>query len=364
MSDVVPAIELRHLEMEYGALRVLDDVSLEIREGEFTTLLGPSGCGKTTTLRIIAGYLEPTAGRVLIDGADVTGLPPRRRNIGMVFQNYALFPHLTVRQNIAFGLRARKWASGEIRPRTDELLAMVQLERFADSRPHQLSGGMQQRVALARALAFRPRILLMDEPLGALDVKLRKAMRAELKRIQRELRVTTVYVTHDQEEALSMSDFLVVMNRGRIVQVGTPEEVYRRPNSTFVADFVGTINLIRPVVVGSPGPDGTLRCHVGGVGIELTAGRTPASGRVMVGVRPEEVRVGDPGDERWTSMSWMGTVTGSLFLGTCELLKVRVAELEQDVLAETRGGKWKDGAPVRIGWDPAVMTVIDETDDS
>jgi spermidine/putrescine ABC transporter ATP-binding subunit len=362
MSGVVPAIELQHLEMEYGALRVLDDVSLEIREGEFTTLLGPSGCGKTTTLRIIAGYLDPTAGRVLIDGANVTGLPPRRRNIGMVFQNYALFPHLTVRDNIAFGLRARQWPSGEIRPRTDELLAMVQLERFAESRPHQLSGGMQQRVALARAIAFRPRILLMDEPLGALDVKLRKAMRAELKRIQRELGVTTVYVTHDQEEALSMSDFLVVMNRGRIVQGGTPEEVYRRPNSTFVADFVGTINLIRPVVVGPPGPDGKLRCRVGGVDVELTARKTSAS--VMVGVRPEEVRVGHPGEERWTPTSWMGTVTGSLFLGTCELLKVRVAELEQDVVAETRGGKWKDGAQVSIGWDPAVMTVIDETDDS
>ena len=161
-----------------------------------------------------------------------------------------------------------------------------------------------------------------------------------------------------------MSDFLVVMNRGRIVQVGTPEEVYRRPNSTFVADFVGTINLIRPVVVGPPGPDGTLRCRVGGVEIELTAGRTPTSGSVMVGVRPEEVRVGHPGEERWTRTSWTGTVTGSLFLGTCELLKVRVAELEQDVVAETRGGKWKDGAQVSIGWDPSVMTVIDETDDS
>ena len=244
----LPAIELIGVNKRFPAAAAtvvaVEDVDLQVAAGEFFSLLGPSGCGKTTTLRILAGFEEPTSGRILLYGKDMVGVPPYRRDVNMVFQHYALFPHMTVYDNIAFGLRHKKVAKEEIQRRVADALRLVELEGRERRRPRQLSGGQQQRVALARALVNRPRALLLDEPLGALDLKLRRAMQLELKRIQREVGITFVYVTHDQEEALTMSDRLAVMNAGRIEQLGTPRDLYERPATRFVADFLGTSNIL------------------------------------------------------------------------------------------------------------------------
>jgi spermidine/putrescine transport system ATP-binding protein len=246
--DGLAAIELVGVEKEFTAgghdVRAVERVDLRIAEGEFFSLLGPSGCGKTTTLRMIAGFEEPTNGQILLHGRDMVGVPPFRRDVNMVFQQYALFPHMDVFENVAFGLRRKKVGKDEIKRRVAEALALVELEGREKRKPRQLSGGQQQRVALARALVNRPRALLLDEPLGALDLKLRQAMQLELKRIQREVGITFVYVTHDQEEALTMSDRLVVMNAGRIEQLGSPRELYEHPATRFVANFIGTSNII------------------------------------------------------------------------------------------------------------------------
>jgi putative spermidine/putrescine transport system ATP-binding protein len=239
------AIKLQHVTKIFdGKVVAVDDVTLDIKAGEFFSLLGPSGCGKTTSLRMIAGFEMPESGRVHVGGEDITDLPVHRRDMGMVFQSYALFPHRTVAQNVAFGLRMRDVPRAEIARRVAAALAQVALTGFEDRRPNQLSGGQQQRVALARALVIEPRVLLCDEPLGALDRKLRQQMQFELKELQRRLGVTLVFVTHDQEEALAMSDRIAVMNRGRVEQVGAPTEIYERPRTRFVADFIGEINLL------------------------------------------------------------------------------------------------------------------------
>jgi spermidine/putrescine transport system ATP-binding protein len=247
-EDGLAAIELVGVEKEFTGgghdVRAVEHVDLQIAEGEFFALLGPSGCGKTTTLRMIAGFEEPTSGQILLHGRDMVGVPPFRRDVNMVFQQYALFPHMDVFENVAFGLRRKKVDKGEIKRRVAEALALVELEGRETRKPRQLSGGQQQRVALARALVNRPRALLLDEPLGALDLKLRQAMQLELKRIQREVGITFVYVTHDQEEALTMSDRLVVMNAGRIEQLGSPRELYEHPATRFVANFIGTSNIL------------------------------------------------------------------------------------------------------------------------
>jgi spermidine/putrescine transport system ATP-binding protein len=247
-EDGLAAIELVGVEKEFTAgghdVRAVERVDLRIAEGEFFSLLGPSGCGKTTTLRMIAGFEEPTNGQILLHGRDMVGVPPFRRDVNMVFQQYALFPHMDVFENVAFGLRRKKVDKDEIKRRVAEALALVELEGREKRKPRQLSGGQQQRVALARALVNRPRALLLDEPLGALDLKLRQAMQLELKRIQREVGITFVYVTHDQEEALTMSDRLVVMNAGRIEQLGSPRELYEHPATRFVANFIGTSNIL------------------------------------------------------------------------------------------------------------------------
>jgi spermidine/putrescine transport system ATP-binding protein len=247
-EDGLAAIELVGVEKEFTAgghdVRAVEHVDLRIAEGEFFSLLGPSGCGKTTTLRMIAGFEEPTSGQILLHGRDMVGVPPFRRDVNMVFQQYALFPHMDVFENVAFGLRRKKVDKDEIKRRVAEALSLVELEGREKRKPRQLSGGQQQRVALARALVNRPRALLLDEPLGALDLKLRQAMQLELKRIQREVGITFVYVTHDQEEALTMSDRLVVMNTGRIEQLGSPRELYEHPATRFVANFIGTSNLL------------------------------------------------------------------------------------------------------------------------
>jgi iron(III) transport system ATP-binding protein len=279
-------LQVSRLTKRYGPVTALAGVSLSVRGGEFFTLLGPSGCGKTTLLRCIAGFLKPDGGELHCDGERLDRLPAHRRDIGMVFQNYAIFPHLTVHENVAYGLRARRVEAAEIRRRTREALQLVQMEGLADRRPDQLSGGQQQRVALARAMAIRPRLLLMDEPLSNLDAKLRVEMRTEIRRLQRELGITTVYVTHDQEEALAISERLAVMNAGRVEQVGFPWDIYQTPDSAFVAQFIGTSNSLTGRVVAR-GAEGTT-VEVAGWRLH---GRPVQGGgeRLLVVFRPEAV---------------------------------------------------------------------------
>jgi spermidine/putrescine ABC transporter ATP-binding subunit len=280
-------VELKGCTRDYGGVRAVDAMDLVILEGEFLSLLGPSGCGKTTTLNLIAGFVEPTAGRIIIDGEDVTGLPAHLRGLGVVFQSYALFPHLSVFENVAFGLRERRTPSAEIARRVGEALELVQLDRQGRQRPAELSGGMQQRVALARALVYRPRVLLLDEPLAALDKKLREEMRDELRAIQRSVGITTVFVTHDQAEALGLSDRIAVMSRGRIEQLGPPREIYERPVSRFVADFIGASTVLRGRAVAEDrvalSPDLTIRVSVGSL---LRVGD-----QIELAIRPERVRL-------------------------------------------------------------------------
>jgi spermidine/putrescine ABC transporter ATP-binding subunit len=280
-------VELRGCTRDFGAVRAVDALDLRVDEGEFLALLGPSGCGKTTTLNLIAGFVTPTAGRVLIDGEDVTGRPPHLRGLGVVFQSYALFPHLSVRDNVAFGLKERRVPAAEIERRVGDALELVRLDRGGRQRPGELSGGMQQRVALARALVYRPRVLLLDEPLAALDRKLREGMRDELRAIQRSVGITTIFVTHDQAEALGLSDRIAVMRQGRIEQLGPPRAIYERPATRFVADFIGASTVLRGRAVAAD------RLTVaGGAALRVAAGPALAPGAdVEVAIRPERVRL-------------------------------------------------------------------------
>jgi len=242
-------LELTKIRKQFGQVAAVEDFNLQVERGEFVSFLGPSGCGKTTTLRMIAGFEIPTEGQVSVDGADITNQAPNQRNVGMVFQSYALFPNMTVAQNISFGLRIRKESESAIKERVTEMLALIHLDQRGSSYPYQLSGGQQQRVALARALAIRPQVLLLDEPLSALDAKIRISLRSEIRAIQKELGITAIYVTHDQEEALSISDRIVVMSHGHMEQVGTPFEIYNFPKTAFVANFVGTLNTVEAIMV-------------------------------------------------------------------------------------------------------------------
>src|SRR6266508_552489 len=257
-----PVITLEHVVKRFGGYVAVEKADFAIERGEFFALLGPSGCGKTTTLRMIAGFEQPSAGRILLEGKDVSRVPPYRRNVNTVFQHYALFPHMSVADNVAFGPRSLKLTDEETRRRVRELLEVVRLTQYSTRKPAQLSGGQQQRVALARALANYPSALLLDEPLGALDLKLRQAMQIELKRIQREVGITFIYVTHDQEEALTMSDRIAVMNEGRVEQIGTPEEIYHSPTSVFVANFIGVANLLPATVVQANGRESVVTVAV------------------------------------------------------------------------------------------------------
>ena len=290
----LPAVQLEALTKRYGEVEAVAGIDLRIADGEFFSMLGPSGSGKTTTLRMIAGFEQPSSGRVLLHGRDVTGVPPFERDVNTVFQDYALFPHMTVGDNVAYGLTVRHVASDERRRRVAEALKQVRLEGYDRRRPSQLSGGQRQRVALARALINRPKVLLLDEPLGALDLKLREEMQIELKAIQHEVGITFIYVTHDQEEALTMSDRLAVFHGGRIEQVGPPSDVYEHPATTFVAGFVGTSNLVRDAVARSViGLDGTFT------------------------VRPEKIRLAEPADPvAPDEQSALGTVRGVVYLGS------------------------------------------------
>jgi spermidine/putrescine transport system ATP-binding protein len=302
------AVEARAARKEFGAgtdlVRALDDVDVAIKAGEFFTLLGPSGCGKTTLLRLIAGFEAPTAGRILLNGDDITDRPPNKRSVNTVFQSYALFPHLTVRQNIAFGLEMLNRPAKEVDETVERMLALVKMESMAARRPDMLSGGQQQRVALARALAPRPEVLLLDEPLSALDLKLRKEMQLELKRLQHETGITFVFVTHDQEEALTMSDRIGVMSAGKLLQVGSPREIYNHPVNRFVADFIGETNILSATVA-----DGAARLSDGTV-VDVDIG--DRRGAITVAVRPEQVGVVAEGAKG----SVAATVTNTVYFGT------------------------------------------------
>jgi len=323
MDDpTTPAISLQNVTKRFGSVTAVDAVSLDIREGEFITLLGPSGCGKTTTMRMIAGFEEPDQGQILLRGHDVVGTPPNKREVNMCFQHYALFPHMTVKENIAYSLRLRKVPKEERHAEVRTMLEIVRLEGYETRRPGQLSGGQQQRVALARALINRPAALLLDEPLGALDVKLRKQMELELKRIQLELGTTFVYVTHDQEEALSMSDRIAVMNAGVIEQLGMPREVYDHPDTPFVADFVGELNAVEFRVDAREGEDAIMRIDDRERIVVPAAGATVGTGAtLLVAVRPERIGLapgevdGDGGGGAGASRL-TGKVAQVVYLGT------------------------------------------------
>jgi spermidine/putrescine transport system ATP-binding protein len=351
----------------------VDHIDLEVHDGEFFSLLGPSGCGKTTTLRMIGGFEQPTSGLIELAGQDVTWLPPYQRNVNTVFQNYALFPHLTVFENVAFGLRRRKVASGDIKTRVEEMLTLVELPGYERRKPGQLSGGQAQRVAVARALVNRPAVLLLDEPLGALDLKLRKQMQVELKRIQREVGITFIYVTHDQEEAMTMSDRIAVMNRGRYEQLGDPEVLYERPRTRFVAGFLGISNLLPATRAGSSDGFAAFRLGDGSavrVPLALVEGR--AAG-FAVGVRPEKIRLFEPKDDLPPGLNRApGVIAHASYLGVSTQYIVTLADghnvtvYEQNVQRATKAELWASGEAVVLAWAPEHCFVVegDETSGS
>jgi putative spermidine/putrescine transport system ATP-binding protein len=312
----VAFLELQNLHRDFGSVKALDGIEIELGEGEFLSLLGPSGCGKTTALRLVAGFDRPDAGRIVVDGKDITNISPNKRDMGMVFQAYSLFPNMTARQNVEYGLRIRRKDKSDRRKRVSDLLELVGLGHAADRYPHQLSGGMQQRVALARALAIEPRVLLLDEPLSALDAKVRVQLREEIRRIQLELGITTLYVTHDQEEALSVSDHVAVMYGGRIEQMGSPAEMYSAPATPFVAEFIGTMNRLEGTVV-----EGGVE-H-GGITLQVEAARgRPRGQRVLVLVRPETVEVERVDGGSAAANTLVGDVVTQTFLGPVTRLKI------------------------------------------
>ncbi len=348
-STMPPDVRLVEVVKEFADTRAVDGISLEIPRGSFFALLGPSGCGKTTTLRMIGGFEEPTRGQILLGDRDVVGLPPYKRDVNTVFQSYALFPHMTVAQNVAFGLERRGIAKKEVRLRVGEVLELVDLGGREERKPKQLSGGQQQRVALARAIVNNPRVLLLDEPLGALDLKLRKQMQLELKRIQNEVGLTFVHVTHDQEEAMTMADTIAVMNGGRIEQLGTPADLYENPSTAFVAGFLGKSNLLRGTVSG----EGRVDLADGTVIHTRTNG---ASGEVSVGVRPEKVALGNGGVNRLS-----GRVKESAYIGVATEVVVSTSAGDITVFhqnVEAGGMGPAPGTDVVLSWSPDVTFVV------
>ena len=359
-------VQLVDLVKRFGEVSAVDGINVEIPGGEFFSLLGPSGCGKTTTLRLVAGFEQPTDGRILLDGVDMAHTPPHKRKVNTVFQSYALFPHLSVHENVAFGLRFKDVSKQEANRRVAEALALVQLEGFDKRRPSQLSGGQQQRVALARALILNPSVLLLDEPLGALDAKLRKALQVELKALQERIGITFIYVTHDQEEALTMSDRLAVMSRGRIEQVGMPEELYERPTTEFVADFLGVSNLMSGAVEGASA-NGGCRVRLGDFAITAGAGDTDASGPVKVVIRPERVRLEPYRDAAAGADAADATnripamIERAVYLGSVTHLILRLApgETLQAMVPNEDGARvYEQGTPVRAYLPAEAVRVL------
>jgi spermidine/putrescine transport system ATP-binding protein len=357
---VANAVEVRLVDVvkKFGDVAAVDHIDLEVHDGEFFSLLGPSGCGKTTTLRMIGGFEEPTSGLIELHGQDVTWLPPYRRNVNTVFQNYALFPHLTIYENVAFGLRRKKVKDGEIKRRVGEMLALVELAGFEKRKPTQVSGGQAQRIALARALINGPSVLLLDEPLGALDLKLRKQMQLELKRIQQEVGITFIYVTHDQEEAMTMSDRIAVMNRGRYEQLADPETLYERPATRFVAGFLGISNLLRGTVVDRS--DGYVAVRLAeDVVVRIPVAAANAFASIEVGVRPEKIRMYGLDHEIPAGMNVLaGTVRDASYLGVSTQYVVetrsggRLSVYEQNVERTLHGSLYRPGDDVRLAWSP------------
>jgi spermidine/putrescine transport system ATP-binding protein len=344
-------VRLERVTKRFDEVVAVDDVSVAIERGSFFALLGPSGCGKTTTLRMIGGFEEPSAGTIFLGERDVTGLPPYKRDVNTVFQGYALFPHLSIFENVAFGLRRRGLRGREVTRRVGEILDLVALAGFEKRRPRQLSGGQQQRVALARALVNSPQVLLLDEPLGALDLKLRKQMQLELKRIQNEVGITFVHVTHDQEEAMTMADSIAVMNEGRIEQLGPPTELYEKPLTAFVASFLGISNLLS----GVASEGGAVRLADGTV-VRATAA-AGRSGAVSVGIRPEKIRLG-PGEENTLA----GVVAERAYIGvsTQYIVETPAGAISAYVQnADPRAGLARPGDRVEVSWSPEATFVVD-----
>ena len=345
-------VELETLHRSFGEVVALDGISISLEEGEFLSLLGPSGCGKTTALRLVAGFDRPSSGRIMVAGKDMTRVPPNKRDMGMVFQAYSLFPNMSAARNVEYGLKIRGTPREKRQTKVAELLELVGLGHAGDRYPHQLSGGMQQRVALARALAIEPRVLLLDEPLSALDAKVRVQLRGEIRRIQSRLGITTIYVTHDQEEALSISDRVAVLSQGRIEQIGTPAEIYGSPSTPFVAEFVGTMNRLEATVADPQ--SGAV--DYGGIRLAVDAVRGHSAGeRVLVLVRPETVELGPAAN----GASLIGEVISHTFLGPVTRLKVTLDqdEMTADVSA-SRADAYPVGMRVAVGFPSASARLL------
>ncbi|WP_298610785.1 ABC transporter ATP-binding protein [uncultured Thiothrix sp.] len=348
-------LEISNLQKDYAGNRVVENFNLAVEQGEFISFLGPSGCGKTTVLRMVAGFETPSAGSIRIDGKDVVNLKPNQRNIGMVFQAYALFPNMTVAQNLAFGLKVAGKSKAEIESTVQEMLALIKLEELGQRYPFQLSGGQQQRVALARALAVKPKLLLLDEPLSALDAKIRVSLREEIRSIQRKLQITTIFVTHDQEEALSMSDRIVVMHKGKADQLGTPFEIYNQPKTRFVASFVGTINVLEGVVTNPQ--TGSFKLN----GTELSLGRSLSKLKmgdsIALALRPEAASLGQVARK---AGQLQGIVQDVNFLGSVIRVRVKVGEsvLSLDGFNQPLVAPPKAGAQVIVSFSPEELLVL------
>ena len=364
--EPVSEIDVRLVDVvkRFGDHNAVDHISIDVKDGEFFSLLGPSGCGKTTTLRMIGGFEQPTSGLIELQGQDVTWLPSYKRNVNTVFQSYALFPHLTIEENVGFGLRRKKVKNDEVKSRVTDMLKLVELPGFEKRKPNQISGGQAQRVALARALINRPAVLLLDEPLGALDLKLRKQMQVELKRIQREVGITFIYVTHDQEEAMTMSDRIAVMNKGRYEQLGDPESLYERPQTRFVASFLGVSNLLAGTLDGTADSYALIKLP------DDTRLRVPASlvdgnPEIEVGIRPEKVRMHAPEDSIAAGANQLeGVVTDVSYVGVSTQYIVAsksgipMTVYEQNVERTERGSLWSQGDAVRLSWMPEHTFVV------
>lgn len=359
-------LRLEGVSKRFGSVQALQPTSLCIEGGSLVALLGPSGCGKTTTLRIIAGFEAPDSGAVCVEGRDITREPPNRRGLGMVFQNYSLFPHMTVAENISFGLEMAGVAKAQRAENIERMLALVQLPEIGARFPKQLSGGQQQRVALARAIVTNPSVLLLDEPLGALDKNLRESMQFELRQLQQRLGITTVLVTHDQEEALTMSDKVVVMDHGKAVQIGSPDEIYERPRTRFVSDFLGTSNIIEATTVGDPS-DGRCRAMAPGghvLELALADGLAPKSGvPVTVAIRPEKTWLSHTADQGVNTLS--GMLTDHVFRGSYHAFQVMVPGLEAPIVVyqqahDVEGQTYRPGERITVCWKPENGVILEE----
>ena len=363
------AVHLADVTKSFGDFTAVDQINLDVQDGEFFSLLGPSGCGKTTTLRMIGGFEVPTSGLIELHGQDVTWLPPYRRNVNTVFQSYALFPHLTIEENVAFGLRRKGGVNNdEIKKRVAEVLALVELKGFEKRKPSQISGGQAQRVALARALVNKPAVLLLDEPLGALDLKLRKQMQVELKRIQQEVGITFIYVTHDQEEAMTMSNRIAVMNKGHYEQLGDPESLYERPTTRFVAGFLGVSNLLPGTRADGNADRYALVTLRDQTQVRVLATLLDGQTEIEIGVRPEKIRLHETKDVVSGDLNRLtGTIVDASYIGVSTQYIVearggaRLTVYEQNVERATRAELWAQGEEVQLTWSPDHSFVVHDT---